>query len=124
MTILISGSSGEPLYDQIRLQIRRQILAGHLQPGTALPSLRQLASDLEVSVITVKRAYEDLEKEGLVISRAGKGTEVAGANPELWAEKRRRLVEEALAKVLDQAAGLGMSKNEVQQLLDLLWEEQ
>lgn len=122
MTILLSAR-GEPLFDQIRTQIRREILAGNLKAGEPLPSLRQLAGDLEVSVITVKRAYDDLEKEGFVETHPGRGTLVSGGNPGFWEEKRRRLVEEGLAALLDQARGLGMKKAEVQELVNLLWEE-
>ena len=101
MRIIISNSSPDPIYEQITRQIKAQIISGVLAEGEALPSIRRLAMDLQISVITTKRAYDELEKEGFINTVGGKGTYVAVQNPGLLREKKMKLVEEKLA-----AAGL------------------
>jgi GntR family transcriptional regulator len=124
MRILISNSSPDPIYEQIVRQLKAQILAGELEEGTALPSIRNLAHELQISVITTKRAYEELDREGLIDSVAGKGTFVAAQNPELLREKRLRAVESKLAEAVDEARSLGVDPGKVRQMLELLWEDE
>lgn len=123
MNIIISNSSPEPLYEQIVKQIKNQIIIGELEPGDSLPSIRNLAKDLRISVITTKRAYEELEKEGFIETVAGKGSFVAGQNMELLREKRLRLIEEKLSEVISESKVLGISKDELKEMLELLYEE-
>lgn len=124
MNILISLSSAEPIYTQIVNQIRRSILSGELQPGDSLPSIRQLAKDLQISVITTKRAYEELEKEGLIDSVVGKGSFVSGANKEFIRERRIKQLEEKLLEVIRESRELQMSLQDVIEHLKLLDEEE
>ena len=90
MDIILTNAGGQPIYDQIVSQIKAQILSGKLKEGDALPSLRTLAKDLRISVITTKRAYEELEREGFIVSLTGKGSFVAGADTELIREEHLR----------------------------------
>lgn len=121
MELLISNTSGKPIYEQITLQIKSGILSGQLQEGEALPSMRQLAKDLRVSVITTKRAYEDLEREGFLTNVPGKGCFVAVKNPQLLREENLRVVEQALQQAVDAARGGGVSLEELQGILSLLY---
>jgi len=123
MNIIISNSSAEPLYEQIVRQIKNQIIMGGLKPGESLPSIRTLAKDLHISVITTKRAYEELEKEGFIETVAGKGSFVAGQNKELLKEKRLRIVEEKLTEVILESKALGIEFYELQEMLELLYGE-
>lgn len=93
MDIILTNAGGQPIYDQIVSQIKAQILSGKLKEGDALPSLRTLAKDLRISVITTKRAYEELEREGFIVSLTGKGSFVAGADTELIREEHLRRLE-------------------------------
>ncbi|GIP46547.1 HTH-type transcriptional repressor YtrA [compost metagenome] len=120
MDILLSHSSGEPIYLQIVTQIRDAILQGKLAPGTALPSIRQLAKDLQISVITTKRAYNDLEQEGLIDSVVGKGSFVSGGNQEFIREQRLRALESKLREVLEESKSLPMSTDELIEWIKLL----
>jgi GntR family transcriptional regulator len=122
--IIISNSSPEPIYEQIARQIKAEIIAGTLEEGAALPSIRALAHDLQVSVITTKRAYDELEKEGFLDSVGGKGTFVAAQNPAFLREKRMRLVEEKLAAAVAEARLLGVGLDELTEMLHLLYEEE
>jgi len=124
MRILLSNSSSEPIYEQIARQVRAQIIAGDLQEGALLPSIRALAHDLQISVITSKRAYEELEKEGLIDTVGGKGTFVAAQNPEFLREKRMKLVEEKLGAAVAEARLLGVGPSELAEMLGLLYEEE
>jgi GntR family transcriptional regulator len=123
MRILISNSSPDPIYEQIVRQIRSQIIAGELAEGEPLPSIRKLAHELQISVITTKRAYEELDKEGLIDSVGGKGTFVASQNQEFMREKRMKLVEAKLSEALRDARLLGVSFEDLGEMLRLLWEE-
>ncbi len=124
MRILISNSSPDPIYEQIVRQIKGQIIAGELAEGAPLPSIRKLAHELQISVITSKRAYEELDKEGLIDTVGGKGTFVASQNQEFMREKRMKLVETKLSEALDDARMLGVSYEELGEMLRLLWEEE
>lgn len=123
MRVLISNASPDPIYEQIARQIKGQILAGELAEGDPLPSIRKLARDLQISVITTKRAYEELEREGFINTVGGKGTFVAAENPEFFREKRMKAVEEKLAEAIEQARLLGVGPRELAEMLRLLYTE-
>ncbi len=122
MQIWIDNRSGMPIYDQICSQLREKILSGELAEDTMLPSIRSLAKDLHISVITTKRAYEELEKEGLVYTVAGKGCYVGGRNPDRIREEGLRQMEEHLTTVHKLAAELGLDREEVFAMYDTLAE--
>ena len=124
MHIFIDNKSGMPIYDQICSQLRGLILGGALQEDEPLPSIRGLAKDLRISVITTKRAYEELEKEGLIYTLPGKGSFVAGRNPELVREEHLRQIEEAMTKIRDLAKQTGLTRSEILEMWDLMWEEE
>jgi len=124
MRIIISNSSKEPIYEQIKRQIKESILKGELQENQPLPSIRQLAKELQVSVITTKRAYDDLEREGFIVSVVGKGSFVAGKNRELLREMRLRWVEERLAEVVAESKAVGVTLKELIDMVRLLYEEE
>ena len=122
MDIILSNSSGKPIYEQIADQVREQILSGALSAGDALPSMRVLAKELRISVITTKRAYEDLERDGFLDNVPGKGCFVAPQNRELLREAQLRRVEDVLAQAVDEARKGGFSLSELQELLTLLYQ--
>ena len=121
MEIIISNSSGRPIYEQITAQIKNMILGGQLTEGQALPSMRQLARDLRISVITTKRAYEDLEREGFLTTVPGKGCFVAPRDLELVREDCLRRVEEHLSQAVDIAKGGGITLAELTGALNILY---
>ena len=120
MDIIISNSSGKPIYEQISAQIRAQILSGALEAGERLPSIRALADGLGVSVITTKRAYSDLEGEGLVETVQGKGCFVSQQNKALLRERRMRRVEDLMAQAASEARDIGLARDELHDMLDLM----
>lgn len=122
MEIIISNTSSKPIYEQISSQIKQAVLAGELEPGSALPSIRALANDLHVSVITTKRAYSDLETLGFIETRQGKGSFVSSGNLELLREERLRQVEGLLQQALDEADAAGVSIGDLHDMLDTLAE--
>lgn len=122
MDIILSNSSGKPIYEQIADQVKEQILAGALSAGDALPSMRVLAKELRISVITTKRAYEELERDGFLDNVPGKGCFVAPQNRELLRETQLRRVEDILAQAVDEARKGGFSLSELQELLTLLYQ--
>ena len=124
MTILIDNRSGRPIYEQIVEQLREQIVSGELAPDAALPSIRSLAKDLRISVITTKRAYEELEQEGFLYTVAGKGCFVASIQTELLREEDLRKIEEHLAEIRRLAARCALTKAELREMLDILEEEE
>jgi GntR family transcriptional regulator len=124
MNILISNTSGEPIYAQIVNQIRQMILQGELISGTPLPSIRLLAKELQISVITTKRAYEELEREGLINSIVGKGSFVSGADQEFIREQRLRMMENKMKEIIDESKMLGIDFAEFSEMLKLLYEEE
>ena len=123
MEIILSNSSGKPIYEQITDQIKEQILTGGLAAGDALPSMRLLAKELRISVITTKRAYEELEREGYVTSVPGKGCFVAGKSRQLLQEEKLRMVEEKLSLAVELARRNEISLGEMTELLKTLYEE-
>ena len=123
MKIIISNSSPDPIYEQIAVQIKNQIISGELNEGEALPSIRKLAQQLQISVITTKRAYEELEKEGFIDTVGGKGCFVAMQNKELLLEKKKKIVEDKLSDAVIEAKMLGISFDELQEMLLLLYKE-
>lgn len=122
MELIISNSSGKPIYEQITAQLKNMVLCGELAEGAALPSMRQLAKDLRISVITTKRAYEDLERDGFLITVPGKGCFVAIKNPEFVREEHLRQAQEALQKAVDVARTSGITASELCEMLTLLYE--
>ena len=123
MNILIDNRSGTPIYEQIFDQIRMQILDDTLGEDEALPSIRNLAKDLRISVITTKRAYDELEKDGYIHTVAGKGCFVAEKNTELIREENLRQIEQHLRAVADLAAACNLNRGDVRELLELLWDK-
>lgn len=124
LDIIISNSSSEPIYAQIVSQIKQAIMAGELKEGERLPSIRALANDLRISVITTKRAYSDLEEAGFIDTVQGKGAFVSGGNLELIREERLRQVEELLAKAVSEAKSAAIEPDEMRTMLDVLLEEE
>jgi GntR family transcriptional regulator len=124
LKILISNTSDSPLYQQIKDQIKDAILKGELAAGDALPSIRAFANDIKVSVLTVRRVYDDLEQEGFVTSQVGIGTFVSADNVELLRDSRRRAVEEKMQDMIQTAKSLGIGKEELSQMMDILYEEE
>ena len=122
MTIVISNSSDQPIYTQIKDQIKAQILSGGLAEGDMLPSLRQLARDLKISVLTTTRAYNELEEEGFITSRQGKGFFVMSSGSSLIREQLIREVEDNLSRAIAAAQRASMSEEEITALLKLLLE--
>ncbi|MDH4196022.1 MAG: GntR family transcriptional regulator [Candidatus Aminicenantes bacterium] len=123
MKIIISNSSPDPIYEQVTRQIKGQIISGDLKEGDPLPSIRKLAQDLQISVITTKRAYEELHKEGFVDAVEGKGSFVAMQNKELLREKKMKLVEEKMIEAVEEARLLGITLAELREMLTLLFKE-
>lgn len=123
MNITIQTKSGVPIYEQIGKAIKTDILEGRLKKDEPLPSIRSLAADLRISVITTKRAYEDLEKEGMIYSVPGKGFFVDDPDREYLAEKRNLTVEEDLVKVIEEAKNAGLTKEQFLNMLEIIWEE-
>ena len=121
MDIILSNSSGKPIYEQITDQVKEQIMNGTLSAGDALPSMRVLARELRISVITTKRAYEELERDGFLENVPGKGCFVAPQNRELLREAQLRRVEEKLTQAVEEARKGGFSLEELQELLNLLY---
>ncbi len=123
MNILISNTGGSPIYEQIAEQIKAMIISGQLAADAPLPSMRLLAKELRVSLITTKRAYEELEREGYIRTVTGKGSFVAGLSSEHIREEQLRQIEESLRAAVQRAKLSGISLQELQELLSLLFEE-
>ncbi len=123
MTILIDNRSGQPIYEQIYEQLRAQILSGAVAAEEALPSIRSLAKDLRISVITTKRAYDELEKEGLIYTVAGKGCFVAEKNLDLVREENLRRIEEDMDEIRALAGSCGLTKEEILEMWNTIWED-
>ncbi|MBE5966082.1 MAG: GntR family transcriptional regulator [Lachnospiraceae bacterium] len=124
MNILISNSSDKPIYEQITTQIKQMIISGELEAGYLLPSMRMLAKELRISVITTKRAYDDLERDGFIYTVIGKGSFVAEKNMEFIREEQLKIVEEHLGKAAAGAKAGGISLEEMQEILQIIYEEE
>ena len=124
MDIILTNAGGQPIYDQIVSQVKAQILSGKLKEGDALPSLRALAKDLRISVITTKRAYEELEREGFIVSLTGKGSFVAGANTELIREEHLRRLEDHLREAVSLSHLCGLDLDGLTSILSMPYKEE
>ena len=122
MDIKISNAGGVPIYEQIVSQVKAKIIAGELREGDALPSMRLLAKELRISVITTKRAYEELEREGFIVSMTGKGSFVAGRDLEFVREEQLRQIEEHMVVIGAVAASCKLSFDELVEMLRLMFE--
>ena len=122
MDIIISNSSGKPIYEQITSQIKEMIMNGSLKAGDALPSMRTLAQNLRISIITTKRAYEELEKDGFIESFTGKGSFVKAQNQELMREEALKQIEEFFRKKKKKAKMLNVGIDELSELLKIIYE--
>lgn len=124
MNIIISNSSNQPIYEQIKEQIKNKIVVNELKMGELLPSIRSLAKDLRISVITTKNAYEALEREGYIETIPGKGTYVANKNVELIKEEQLQKIESLMDTAVSIAKISNISKEEMQNMLDIYYDEE
>lgn len=122
MNIFIDNKSGAPIYDQIYSQIKNQIISGGLEEDEALPSIRSLAKDLRISVITTKRAYDELEKEGFIYTLPAKGCFVAPKNVELLREENLKRIEDCMQKIIQLASSCNLSKEDILEMFQLMFE--
>lgn len=123
MFIALSNSDPAPLYEQIEKQVIEQVLNGKLQPGYMLPSIRGLAKELEISVITVKKAYEDLEASGYITTTPGKGSFIAEAGVEFVKETKLKKMQEAFESGIDQGRALGMDDKQIEKIFKVIFDE-
>ncbi|NLP35767.1 MAG: GntR family transcriptional regulator [Clostridiales bacterium] len=123
MNILISNASDKPIYEQITSQLKQMIINGELEAGSQLSSMRMLAKELRISVITTKRAYEDLERDGFIYTVVGKGSYVAEKNMEFIREEQLKIVEDYLTKAVEGAKAGGIELDEMQEILQILYKE-
>jgi GntR family transcriptional regulator len=124
MNITISNASPEPLYEQIASQIKNSIMRGELASGEMLPSIRHLARELQISVITTKRSYEELEREGFIDSVAGKGSFVAAQSNGLLRERRLKFIEEKLVEIVEESRTLEIGLPELIEMMTMLYREE
>jgi GntR family transcriptional regulator len=124
MELIISTSSGKPIYEQLKEQIKDKIISGELEPGYALPSMRDLAKDLKVSLITTKRAYQDLESEGFIITAVGKGSFVSSNDIGLLSEYKLKEMEVNLRNAVKQAKLCKVSLDEMSEILEMIYREE
>ena len=123
MNILISNASDKPIYEQITIQIKQMIISGEIEPGYQLPSMRMLAKELRISVITTKRAYEELERDGFIYTVIGKGSYVAEKNMEFVREEQLKVVEDNLRKAVVGARTGGIEIDEMIEILNIIYKE-
>lgn len=123
MDIIISNSSDKPIYEQITVQIKNLIISGELKPGDPLPSMRLLAKELRISVITTKRAYEDLERDGFITTVVGKGSFVAESNIEFIREEQLRIIEDHIQKAVEVAKVNNIKFEELADIMELVYKE-
>ncbi len=123
MDIIISNTSGVPIYEQIERQIRELILRGELKEGDALPSMRSLAKDLRISMITTKRAYEDLERDGFIESYTGRGSFVKAQSKDFLRETEISKVEELITEAVNKGLGIGLSGEEMSEIFQMILKE-
>ena len=124
MKILLKNNSEYPIYEQIKQQIKENILKGYISPGEYLPSMRELAKDLRVSLITTKRAYEDLEKDGFVTTVRGRGTFVKEQDNAILKEKQFIVIEDLTKSIVKEAKTIGMPLEELTEIVTLIYEEE
>jgi len=124
MDILISNSGGVPIYEQIASQIKAKIISGELAEGEALPSMRLLAKELRISIITTKRAYDELERQGFIDSYTGKGSFVRAKDVELIREENLRQIEHLLSQAADKARLCGLAADDLHGIINLIMEEE
>lgn len=124
MDIIISNSSGRPIYDQISEQIKEKILTGQLEEGEALPSMRLLAKELRISVITTKRAYEELERDGFIVTLTGKGSFVAEKNTEAVREEYLKRIEEHIGEIVRLSVSCHLGLEDIKEMVTLAYEEE
>ena len=122
LKIIISNSDPRPIYEQITAQIKNLVINGELKPGEALPSMRFLAKELRISVITTKRAYDELERSGFIETVTGKGSFVAGMNTDFLREEHLRIAEEHLQQAVVAAKSAGITKEELVDALGMLYD--
>ncbi|MCD5414953.1 MAG: GntR family transcriptional regulator [Clostridiales bacterium] len=122
MYIVVSNATTDPIYFQIETQIKRAIMKGELLSGEMLPSIRSLAKELRISVITTKRAYEELEREGFIETVPGKGSYVATQSNELLSEKKKKIIEDKIEIIVDESKLLGIELEELIEMLKLIYE--
>ena len=121
--IIISNSSGKPIYDQIYTEIKSKIISGELKEGEPLPSMRLLAKELRISVITTKRAYEELERDGFITSITGKGSFVLGKNTEFIREENLKKIEEHMQSIIELSKGCNLSLQDLIEMFSIIYEE-
>ncbi len=121
MRMLISNSSPIPIYEQIKNSLIEQIMSGELKENEAIPSIRNLASDIKISVMTIKKAYDELERDGYIISRQGKGTFVAPKNTELAKEAAQKDIEDYISKIVDLSMKFDIDKEEIIDIFNLFY---
>ena len=124
MNIIINNTNNQPIYEQIYIQIKTLIVSGKLQEGDLLPSIRSLAKDLRISVITTKRAYDELEKDGYIYSLAGKGSYVAEKNTEIIRETNLREIEDHIRTICQLAAECNLNTNDIIEMIKLISKEE
>ena len=122
MKIIIINNSSVPIYEQIKNTIKNQILSGELESDTMLPSIRALAQDIRISVMTIKKAYDELEAEGYIVTRQGKGSFVTPTNLEFKKEQKQREIEEYITKIIEIADQYQITKKEILELFNFLYE--
>ena len=123
MNIVISNSTNLPIYEQIVRAVKNEIIAGNIKEDDALPSIRGLARDLQISIITTNRAYEELEKEGLIYSKAGKGFFVSKQNTNMLKEKKIQGIENDIQELVKECKKAGISKDEMIGMIEVIWDE-
>ena len=123
MDIIISNSGEKPIYEQITVQIKTMVMNGRLKEGDLLPSMRTLAKELRVSVITTKRAYEDLERDGFITTVVGRGSFVKAADTRLMREEKLKQIEELLSRAVALAGQSGISRGELEEIIEILYQD-
>ena len=124
MEIIISNSTSKPIYEQITSQIKQMIMTGELKSGESIPSMRSLAKSLHISVITVQKAYEDLQKDGFIETTVGRGSFVCADNKEYIQEEKQREIESCLQKAIELSKENGISLSKLIELLNIFYEEE
>ena len=122
MNIIISNISKDPIYEQITKQIKDNIIKGSISEGELLPSIRNLARELKISVITTKRAYEELEREGFIETVPGKGSYVSSQNKDLLREKKIKSIEDKLMEAIEESKIIDLTKKDLEEMLDILYD--